>query len=118
MGWDGLTTEKAFELFKFWFYFLIPWYVFKEGLKAGGFSHLKANSLFLSAMFSLKNKSRLTYFATNIYNLSIFLPNALFFFVLRLTFNPTETFFKQVTNPSYSVVLHSLSSIITPLADY
>ena len=54
MGWDGLTTEKAFELFKFWFYFLISWYVFKEGLKAGGFSHLKANSLFLSAMFSLK----------------------------------------------------------------
>ena len=54
MGWDGLTTEKAFELFKFWFYFLIPWYVFKEGLKADGFSHLKADSLFLSAMFSLK----------------------------------------------------------------
>ena len=54
MGWDGLTTEKAFELFKFWFYFLIPWYVFKERLKAGGFSHLKANSLPLSAMFSLK----------------------------------------------------------------
>ena len=50
--------------------------------------------------------------------LSIFLPNAQFFFVLRLTVNLTETFFKQVTNPSYSIVLHSLSSIITPLTDY
>ena len=106
MGWDGLTTEKAFELFKFWFYFLIPWYVFKEGLKAGGFSHLKANSLFLS-LFCDKHLSFVNFFAS-----------CLIFFVLRLTFNPNETFFKQVTNPSYSVVLYSLSFIITPLADY
>ena len=51
MGWDGLTVEKAFELLNFWVYFLIPWYVLKEGLKANGFSYFTANSLFLSVIF-------------------------------------------------------------------